>query len=95
MSAAKMLLMMTLLKTEGNEWYSTVQRRKWSPTANHPQTANDPEPQMISDVDRKWSPPENNEWHGFCFLNFFNTTYNSFLGAVKYSQTIAVDWVEF
>ena len=32
-----------------------VQRRKWSPTANDPQKANDPqtEPQMIPN--RKWS----------------------------------------
>ena len=33
----------------------TKQRRKWSPTANDPQTGNDPEPQMIPDVDLKWS----------------------------------------
>ena len=33
----------------------TVQRRKWSPTANEFQTGNDPEPQMTSHVDRKWS----------------------------------------
>ena len=35
--------------------YSTVQYRKWSPTANDPETANDPQngPQMI--LDRKWS----------------------------------------
>ena len=34
---------------------STVQYRKWSPTANDPETANDPQngPQMI--LDRKWS----------------------------------------
>ena len=33
-----------------------VQYRKWSPTANDPETANDPQngPQMI--LDRKWSP---------------------------------------
>ena len=33
----------------------TVQYRKWSPTANDPETANDPQngPQMI--LDRKWS----------------------------------------
>ena len=33
----------------------TVQYRKWSPTASHPETANDPQngPQMI--LDRKWS----------------------------------------
>ena len=32
-----------------------VQRRKWSPTANNPQTGNEPQigPQMIPDVDRK------------------------------------------
>ena len=35
---------------------SNVQYRKWSPTANDPETANDPQngPQMI--LDRKWSP---------------------------------------
>ena len=34
---------------------STVQYRKWSPTVNDPETANDPQngPQMI--LDRKWS----------------------------------------
>ena len=34
-------------------WY--VQHRKWSPTTNDPETANDPQngPQMI--LDRKWS----------------------------------------
>ena len=33
-----------------------VQYRKWSPTANDPETVNDPQtgPQMI--LDRKWSP---------------------------------------
>ena len=33
----------------------SVQYRKWSPTANDPETANDPQngPQMI--LDRKWS----------------------------------------
>ena len=33
-----------------------VQYRKWSPSANDPETANDPQngPQMI--LDRKWSP---------------------------------------
>ena len=40
---------------------------KWSPNW----TANNPAPQMIPDVDRKWSPKENNEWHGFWFLGFF------------------------
>ena len=35
---------------------SPVQYRKWSPTTNDPETANDPQigPQMI--LDRKWSP---------------------------------------
>ena len=35
---------------------SFVQYRKWSPTANDPETENDPQngPQMI--LDRKWSP---------------------------------------
>ena len=34
---------------------SSVQYRKWSPTANDPETTNDPQngPQMI--LDRKWS----------------------------------------
>ena len=50
-----------------------VQRRKWSPTANDPQTGNDPQigPQMIPNrksspmsVEHKWSPQENKEWHG-------------------------------
>ena len=38
------------------EKVATVQRRKWSPTANDPQTGNDPQigPQMIPN--RKWSP---------------------------------------
>ena len=31
----------------------------------------------------------------FGFLDFLNIIYNSFLGAVKYSQTIDVDEVEF
>ena len=36
---------------------TSVQRRKWSPTENDPQTGNDPQigPQMIPDVYRKWS----------------------------------------
>ena len=36
---------------------SFVQYRRWSPTANDPETANDPQngPQMIPNVDRKWS----------------------------------------
>ena len=35
----------------------SVKRRKWSPTANDPQTGNDPQigPQMIPGLDRKWS----------------------------------------
>ena len=32
-----------------------VQYHKWSPTANDPETANDPRPQVIPKVDRKWS----------------------------------------
>ena len=49
-----------------------VQRRKWSPTANHPQTRNDSQigPQMTPN--RKYSrcippmiPRVNKEWHGF------------------------------
>ena len=50
---------------------TTVQYRKWSPTANDPETANDPQngPQMI--LDRKWSllstandPERKMEWLG-------------------------------
>ena len=52
----------------------TVQYRKWSPTANDPETAYDPQngPQMI--VDRKWSLKSTAndpvktwgmEWNGF------------------------------
>ena len=33
----------------------TVQYRKWSPTASDPETSNDPRPQVIPKVDRKWS----------------------------------------
>ena len=60
-------------KTKPANIHLDVQRRKWSPIANDPQTGNDPQigPQMIPDVDRKWSPPENNEWHGLWFLGFF------------------------
>ena len=43
--------------SQSSESFSTwsVQYRKWSPTANDPETANDPQngPQMI--LDRKWS----------------------------------------
>ena len=61
---------------------TTVQRRKWSPTANDPQTGNDPqiEPQMIPN--RKWSPMWTaNDPHrkitngmdfGFLDFNFFS-----------------------
>ena len=38
---------------------STVQYRKWSPTATDPETANDPRPQVIPKVDRKWSRKKN------------------------------------
>ena len=38
---------------------SAVQYRKWSPTANDPETANDPRPQVIPKVDRKWSRKKN------------------------------------
>ena len=49
---------------------SHVEKDLYSAT-NDPQTGNDPQigPQMIPN--RKWSPPENNEWHGFWFLRFF------------------------
>ena len=35
--------------------------RKWSPNW----TANDPGPEMIPILDRKWSRSKNKEWHGF------------------------------
>ena len=43
-------------KLFGHNFERTVQYRKWSPTSNDPETANDPQngPQMIRD--RKWSP---------------------------------------
>ena len=52
---------------------SIVQRRKWSPTANDPQTGNDPRigPQMI--------PAENEEWHGVWFPGFFFIFYFIFI----------------
>ena len=37
------------------------QDRKWSPNW----TANDPGPEMIPILDRKWSRSKNKEWHGF------------------------------
>ena len=49
---------------------SAVQRRKWSPTANDPQTGNDPEPQMIPDVNRKWSRRKTANGIDFGFLDF-------------------------
>ena len=38
---------------------STVQYHKWSPAANDAETANDPQPQVIPKVDRKWSRKKN------------------------------------
>ena len=51
---------------------STVQRRKWSPTANDPQTGNEPQigPQMIPDEDRKWSLQKTRKGMEFGFLDF-------------------------
>ena len=51
----------------------SVQHRKLSPTANDPQTGNDPQigPQMI--------PPENEEWHGVWFPGFFKIFYFIFV----------------
>ena len=34
---------------------STVQYRKWSPAANDPETANDPQNELQMILDRKWS----------------------------------------
>ena len=56
------------------------QRRKWSPTANDVApdrklslnwTANDPEPQMIPDVERKWSRRKTENGMDFGFLDLF------------------------
>ena len=71
-------------KTEGvishilrtwSELDCSVQRRKWSPTANDPQTGNDPQigPQMIPN--RKWSPmwtandPAGKGWMAWSFVS--------------------------
>ena len=41
----------------GISWIrGTVQYRKWSPTANDPETANDPQNGLQMILDRKWSP---------------------------------------
>ena len=52
---------------------STVQRRKWSPDRKWSPnwTANDPEPQMIPDVDRKWSRRKTRNGMEFGFPDFF------------------------
>ena len=54
---------------------TAVQRRKWSPTANDPQTGNDPqiEPQVIPNRNDprcgpQMIPSENEEWHGVWIL---------------------------
>ena len=65
---------------------STVQRRKWSPTRNDPQTGNDPQigPQMTPNC--KWSPmwtanDPAGKWRmawslvSWIFLKFFNFTF--------------------
>ena len=57
------IMLLSLPLVSQGSWESIVQRRKWSLTANDPQTRNDPqtgpkndpEPEMIPDVDRKWS----------------------------------------
>ena len=43
--------------------------------------ANDPQigPQMIPDVDRKWSPPEKASGMDFGFLDFFLDFFSSFI----------------
>ena len=41
--------------------------RKWSPNS----TANDPEPQMIPDVNPKWSRRKTTNGMDFAFLDFF------------------------
>ena len=50
-----------------------VQRRKWSPDRKWSPnwTANDPEPQMIPDVNRKWSRRKTANGMDFGFLDFF------------------------
>ena len=45
-----------------------------------------PRPEMIPKLDRKWSLPENNEWHGFWFLTFFKIFFfflNFFFSSAK------------
>ena len=49
--------------------------RKWSPNW----TANDPEPQMIRDVNRKWSHRETMDGMDFGFLDFFKIFFSFFL----------------
>ena len=51
----------------------SVQRRKWSPDRKWSPnwTANDPEPQMIPDVNRKWCRRKTTSGMDFAFLDFF------------------------
>ena len=68
--------LLVLKKPKHNRIINTVQRHKWSPTANDPQTENDPQigPQMMPN--RKWSPmQEIAEWHGVLFPGFFFNFY--------------------
>ena len=71
----------------------TVQHGKWSPFASDPQTgindpqigpqiANDPEPQMILDVDRKWSRRQLE----FGFLDFFIFIFNFLYLSINFYQ---------
>ena len=57
------------LKTLQN-FFSSVQRRKWSPDRKWSPnwTANDPEPQMIPDVNRKWSRRKTTDGMDFEYL---------------------------
>ena len=46
---------LSYLQTSYKSWI-TVQYRKWSPTANDPETANDSQNGLQMILDRKWSP---------------------------------------
>ena len=51
--------------------------RKWSPEQKYSPSwpANDPEPQMIPDVDRKWSRRKGKNGLEFGYLDFFKFLY--------------------
>ena len=79
----------------GNKGLSTVQRRKWSPTTNDPQTGNDPRigPQMIPDLDRKWSRRKTGNSMDFGFLEFFIFTFY-FVSLFIYFHQLKENWIK-